>query len=48
MTGFSSLFIAIKPTNGGNYAVKAVMGPDTVSFANLNPVKSCCNYTDIL
>ena len=40
MTGYSSLFIAIKPTNGGNYAVKAVMGPDSVSFANLNPVNA--------
>ena len=40
MTGFQDLFIAIKPTNGGNYAITAVMGPDTVSFANLNPVNA--------
>ena len=28
MTGYQDLFIAIKPTNGGNYAISAVMGPD--------------------
>jgi len=38
MTGFSSLFIAIKPTSGGNYAIKAIMGPNDLSFANLRPV----------
>lgn len=38
MTGYTDLFIAIKPTNAGNYAIEAVMGPDTVSFANLTPV----------
>ena len=38
MTGFTDLFIAIKPTNAGNYAIEAVMGPADVSFANLNPV----------
>lgn len=40
MTGFNDLFIAIKPSNGGNYTITAVMGPDTESFANLNPVNS--------
>jgi hypothetical protein len=40
MTGFSDLFIAIKPTNGGNCAIGAIMGPDTESFANLTPVNS--------
>ena len=40
MTGFSSLFIAILPSNGGNMALKAVMGPDTHRFANLSPVNS--------
>ena len=40
MTGYSDIFIAIKPSNGGNYAVTAIMGPDTVSFANLNPVNA--------
>jgi hypothetical protein len=38
MTGFNDIFIAIKPTNGGNCAIKAVMGPDTNRFANLQPV----------
>ena len=38
MTGFKNLFIAIKPSNGGNYAVSGVMGPDTNRFANLTPV----------
>jgi hypothetical protein len=38
MTGFNDIFIAIKPTNGGNYAINAVMGPDTTPFANLTPV----------
>jgi len=43
MTGFQDVFIAIKPTNGGNYAVVAVMGPDTLSFANLDPVNPASN-----
>jgi len=38
MTGYRDLFIAIKPSNGGNCAIQAVMGPDAVSFANLKPV----------
>ena len=38
MTGYNSLFFAIKPTNGGDYAIRAVMGPDTLSFANLKPI----------
>jgi len=36
MTGFTDVQIAIKPTNGGNYAIEAVMGPDR--YANLSPV----------
>jgi len=40
MTGFSDIFIAIKPTNGGNYGIDAVMGPDTNTFANLTPLNS--------
>ena len=40
MTGFRSLFYAIKPTNGGNYRVEAVMGTDTQPFANLTPVNA--------
>ena len=40
MTGYLDIFIANKPSNGGNYAITAVMGPDTESFANLNPVNA--------
>lgn len=40
MTGYRDIFIAVKPTNGGNYAMSAVMGPDSNSFANLSPVNS--------
>jgi len=40
MTGFNSLQIAIKPTNGGNCAISAVMGPDNHSYANLRPVNA--------
>ena len=40
MTGYTDLFIAIKPSNGGNYAIVAVMGPDTNTFANLTPLAS--------
>ena len=38
MTGYSDIFIAIKPTNAGNYAITAIMGPDDFAFANLRPV----------
>ena len=38
MTGYTGIFIAIKPSNGGAYAMSAVMGPDSLSFANLNPL----------
>ena len=38
MTGFNDIFIALKPTNGGDYQIHAVMGPDSNSFANLSPV----------
>jgi hypothetical protein len=40
MTGFSSIFIAIKPTRGGNVAMQAIMGTDTQPFANLTPVNA--------
>jgi len=38
MTGYNSIFVAINTSNGGNYAINAVMGPDAVAFANLSPV----------
>jgi len=41
MTGFNDIQIAIRPTNGGNYAITAVMGSDgSQSYANLNPVNA--------
>ena len=40
MTGFNDLFIAIKPSNGGNFKLEAIMGPDTTPFANLSPVNA--------
>jgi hypothetical protein len=38
MTGFKHVQLAIKTTSGGNYAVTAMMGPDSNSYANLSPV----------
>jgi len=38
MTGFSDIFIAIMPTNTGNYGMTAIMGPSDKPFANLTPV----------
>jgi hypothetical protein len=40
MTGFNDIQLAIRPTNGGNYKLEAVMGPDTNSYANLSPVNA--------
>ena len=40
MTGFSSIFIAILPSNGGNFRIDAVMGTDTKPFANLRTVNA--------
>tara|TARA_Y100001963_G_scaffold122386_1_gene171618 strand:- start:242 stop:829 length:588 start_codon:yes stop_codon:yes gene_type:complete len=40
MTGFKDIFIAVKPSNSGNYAIAAVMGPDTNRFANLQPINA--------
>jgi len=40
MTGFTDLFIAVRPTNGGNYAMTAVMAPATYAFANLRDVNA--------
>tara|TARA_Y100000401_G_scaffold102073_1_gene92094 strand:- start:514 stop:1104 length:591 start_codon:yes stop_codon:yes gene_type:complete len=38
MSGFRTLQFALKVTQSGNYSVKAVVGPDTVPFANLSPI----------
>jgi len=40
MTGFQDITIAFKVSNGGNYAIDAVMGPDTNPYANLTPVNA--------
>ena len=47
MTGYTNLFIALKPTNGGSYALTAVMGPDDVSFANLSPVNAAATLRGV-
>ena len=39
MDGFTGIFIAVKPSQGGNFALQAVMGPNIESgFANLSPL----------
>ena len=40
MTGYTDLFIAIRPTRSGHCAITAVMGPDTNNFSNLTPVNA--------
>jgi hypothetical protein len=40
MTGYTDLFIALKPTRTGNYRFAAVMAPDTIPFANLSPTNA--------
>jgi len=40
MTGYTDLFIAMKPTRTGNYRFAAVMAPDTIPFANLSPTNA--------
>jgi len=40
MTGYNDIQIAIRPTNGGNYAIKAIMGPATFAYANLRDVNA--------
>jgi hypothetical protein len=38
MTGFNDIFIAIKNSSGSTFGIQAVMGPDSLPFANLTPV----------
>jgi len=40
MTGYTDLQIALKPTNGGNYALKAIMAPADLSYGNLTPLNA--------
>jgi len=48
MSGFNDLFIGVKVSNGGNFAIKAVMAPDTNSFANLFPVNPAVSLRGII
>jgi hypothetical protein len=43
MAGFTNIFIAIKTTRSGNVAIRAVMGPDTQPFGNLQPVDAAAS-----
>ena len=43
MTGYNDLNFAIMVSNGGNYAIEAVMGPDTNPYANLSPVNAAAS-----
>jgi len=40
MTGYSSIFIAIKTNDAGNYAITAIMGPGDLSFGGLTPLNA--------
>jgi hypothetical protein len=40
MTGYTNIQIAIKPTNGGAIKMEGIMGPDSLSYANLSPVNA--------
>jgi len=43
MTGFKDLQIAIRPSNGGAFAITAVMGPNDLAYANLREVNPASN-----
>jgi len=43
MTGFNDLNFAIKVSNGGNYAIEAVMAPEQYPYANLQPVNAAAS-----
>jgi len=47
MTGFNEILIAFKVSNGGNYAIEAVMGPQQYPFANLQPVNAASTLRGI-
>ena len=38
MDGFRTLQFALKSTRAGTYGVMAIFGPDTIRFANLEPI----------
>jgi hypothetical protein len=43
MTNYNDLFVAFKVSNGGNFGIAAVMGPEQYPFANLTPVNAAIN-----
>jgi len=47
LTGYNDLFIAIKPSNGGNVKIEAVMGPDSNSFGGLSPVNAAATLKGV-
>ena len=44
MTGYCDILFAIKSNQSGNFDIKAVMGPDALSFANLSPVNPAATF----
>jgi len=49
MTGFQDVTLAIRPTNGGNYAIVAVMGSDGSNrFANLAPLNDAATLRGLI
>lgn len=40
MVGYNDIALAIKPSNGGNFKIEGVMGPDSNSFMGLSPVNA--------
>jgi len=40
MTNYNDLIVAFKPSASGNFAISAVMGPDTYMYSNLTPVNA--------
>jgi len=43
MTGFNDVMIAIKTNQTGSYPIAGIMGPNDISFANLNPIDPASN-----
>jgi len=47
MVGYNDIVIAIKPSNGGNFKIEAIMGPDSNSFMGLSPVNAAARLRGI-
>jgi len=43
MTGYNSVFLAVKSTSGGNYRMQAIMGPSDLSFGGLTPLNAAAD-----